>query len=247
MVVLDATIVNIALPQMQQALGFSPTGLSWVLNAYTLTFGGLLLLGGRAGESSAAAGCSSPASCCSRSPRSSAACPARPAAAGRPRPAGCRRGHRRTHRAGAADHELRGRPGAQSRVRGIRRRLRRRRGRRPARRGDAHPVAVVALDAVRQRPDRHRGGRARAPVHPRVRAAPGRFDLAGALTSTVGMAALVYGFISAAWTAGATPSPSARSRRRRLAGHVPLIENRTSSRSRRCTCSPTATAPAATW
>jgi EmrB/QacA subfamily drug resistance transporter len=50
MVVLDATIVNIALPQMQQALNFSTTSLSWVLNAYTLTFGGLLLLGGRAGD-----------------------------------------------------------------------------------------------------------------------------------------------------------------------------------------------------
>jgi len=50
MVVLDATIVNIALPQIQQALHFSTTSLSWVLNAYTLTFGGLLLLGGRAGD-----------------------------------------------------------------------------------------------------------------------------------------------------------------------------------------------------
>ena len=50
MVVLDATIVNIALPQIQLALGFSTTSLSWVLNAYTLTFGGLLLLGGRAGD-----------------------------------------------------------------------------------------------------------------------------------------------------------------------------------------------------
>ncbi|WP_412540809.1 MFS transporter [Longispora sp. K20-0274] len=50
MIVLDATIVNIALPQIQKALGFSSTDLSWVLNAYTLTFGGLLLLGGRAGD-----------------------------------------------------------------------------------------------------------------------------------------------------------------------------------------------------
>jgi EmrB/QacA subfamily drug resistance transporter len=50
MVILDATIVNIALPQIQQALGFSTTDLSWVLNAYTLSFGGLLLLGGRAGD-----------------------------------------------------------------------------------------------------------------------------------------------------------------------------------------------------
>jgi len=50
MIVLDATIVNIALPSIQKALGFSNTGLSWVLNAYILTFGGLLLLGGRAGD-----------------------------------------------------------------------------------------------------------------------------------------------------------------------------------------------------
>ncbi|MEV7598834.1 MFS transporter [Kitasatospora sp. NPDC089797] len=50
MVVLDITIVNIALPHIQQALSFSTTGLSWVINAYTLTFGGLLLLGGRAGD-----------------------------------------------------------------------------------------------------------------------------------------------------------------------------------------------------
>ncbi|WP_407077685.1 MFS transporter [Streptomyces phytohabitans] len=50
MVVLDATIVNIALPHIQSALDFSTTGLSWVITAYTLTFGGLLLLGGRAGD-----------------------------------------------------------------------------------------------------------------------------------------------------------------------------------------------------
>jgi EmrB/QacA subfamily drug resistance transporter len=50
MVVLDATIVNIALPHIKTALNFSPTGLSWVLNSYTLVFGGLLLLGGRAGD-----------------------------------------------------------------------------------------------------------------------------------------------------------------------------------------------------
>ncbi|MDQ1487252.1 MAG: hypothetical protein QOJ62_2945 [Actinomycetota bacterium] len=50
MVVLDATIVNIALPHIQGSLKFSTTDLTWVLNAYTLTFGGLLLLGGRAGD-----------------------------------------------------------------------------------------------------------------------------------------------------------------------------------------------------
>ena len=50
MVVLDATIVNVALPKIQTALDFTPTGLSWVLSAYTLAFGGLLLFGARAGD-----------------------------------------------------------------------------------------------------------------------------------------------------------------------------------------------------
>ncbi|MFF7840756.1 MFS transporter [Streptomyces ossamyceticus] len=50
MVVLDITIVNIALPHIQRSLDFSTTSLAWVVNAYTLTFGGLLLLGGRAGD-----------------------------------------------------------------------------------------------------------------------------------------------------------------------------------------------------
>jgi EmrB/QacA subfamily drug resistance transporter len=50
MVVLDGTIVNVALPHIQRGLGFSGSGLSWVLNAYILTFGGLLLLGARAGD-----------------------------------------------------------------------------------------------------------------------------------------------------------------------------------------------------
>jgi EmrB/QacA subfamily drug resistance transporter len=50
MVILDATVVNIALPSIQGGLHFSATSLSWVMNAYALTFGGLLLLGGRAGD-----------------------------------------------------------------------------------------------------------------------------------------------------------------------------------------------------
>jgi EmrB/QacA subfamily drug resistance transporter len=50
MVVLDATIVNVALPHIQRSLNFSSSSLSWVLNAYVLTFGGLLLLGARAGD-----------------------------------------------------------------------------------------------------------------------------------------------------------------------------------------------------
>jgi EmrB/QacA subfamily drug resistance transporter len=50
MVVLDATIVNVALPHIQAALRFSGSGLEWVVNAYALALGGLLLLGGRAGD-----------------------------------------------------------------------------------------------------------------------------------------------------------------------------------------------------
>jgi EmrB/QacA subfamily drug resistance transporter len=50
MVILDASIVNIALPSIQSALDFTPTNLTWVINGYTLAFGGLLLLGGRAGD-----------------------------------------------------------------------------------------------------------------------------------------------------------------------------------------------------
>jgi EmrB/QacA subfamily drug resistance transporter len=50
MVVLDATIVNVALPHIQRALGFSGAGLEWVITAYAITFGGLLLLGGRSGD-----------------------------------------------------------------------------------------------------------------------------------------------------------------------------------------------------
>ena len=50
MVILDATIVNVALPHIQIALGFSEASLQWVINAYTLVFAGFLLLGGRAGD-----------------------------------------------------------------------------------------------------------------------------------------------------------------------------------------------------
>ncbi len=50
MVILDATIVNVSLPTIEHALHFSPTGLQWIVNAYTLVFGGFLLLGGRAAD-----------------------------------------------------------------------------------------------------------------------------------------------------------------------------------------------------
>ena len=50
MIVLDMTIVNVALPSIQADLGFSQSGLAWVVNAYLIAFGGLLLLAGRLGD-----------------------------------------------------------------------------------------------------------------------------------------------------------------------------------------------------
>ena len=50
MIVLDSTIVNVALPSIGDDLGFSQTSLAWVVNAYLLTFGGFLLLGGQAAD-----------------------------------------------------------------------------------------------------------------------------------------------------------------------------------------------------
>src|SRR3954467_8200194 len=50
MIVLDATVVNVALPSIQHDLGFSQSSLAWVVNAYLIAFGGLLLLAGRVGD-----------------------------------------------------------------------------------------------------------------------------------------------------------------------------------------------------
>src|SRR3954471_5470107 len=50
MIVIDATIVNVALPSIQDDLGFSQSNLAWVVNAYLIPFGGLLLLAGRMGD-----------------------------------------------------------------------------------------------------------------------------------------------------------------------------------------------------
>src|ERR1700712_1854260 len=50
MIILDQTIVNVALPSIKRDLGFSTSGLAWVINAYLIAFGGLLLLVGRLGD-----------------------------------------------------------------------------------------------------------------------------------------------------------------------------------------------------
>ena len=60
-IVIDAAIVNVALPSIGTALHFPQSNLSWVVNAYVLTFGGFLLLGGRLPTCSDGDGCSSSA------------------------------------------------------------------------------------------------------------------------------------------------------------------------------------------
>src|SRR2546430_4520988 len=50
LIVVDMTIVNVALPSIQRDLGFTQSGLAWVINAYLIAFGGLLLLSGRVGD-----------------------------------------------------------------------------------------------------------------------------------------------------------------------------------------------------
>src|SRR3954447_21324171 len=50
MIVVDATVVNVALPSIQDDLGFSQSNLAWVVNGYLIAFGGLLLLAGRMGD-----------------------------------------------------------------------------------------------------------------------------------------------------------------------------------------------------
>ena len=173
MVVLDATIVNVALPHIQQALGFSGSGLEWVVNAYALTFGGLLLLGGRAGDILgrrrvliAGIILFSAALAAGRIRHLGGL------AAGRTRTPGSRRSHRRPGRAVPDRDHVPGGPAAQQGHGCLRRDEHRRRGGRPDRRRPAHHLRLLAVGVLRQRPDRDRrrpDGAARARG---VRAAP---------------------------------------------------------------------------
>ena len=154
-VVIDASIVNIALPSIGRALHFSQDDLSWVVNAYTLTFGGFLLLGGRLadlmGRRQDVHGRPRRllARLAGRRPRA-----VRAVADRRARGAGPGRGDRLAGRAVDHHDDVRRRRRAQPRARrvGRRRRRRRRRGRAARRRADER--AQLALGAVRQRADR---------------------------------------------------------------------------------------------
>ena len=163
-VVIDASIVNVALPSIGRALHFSRTDLSWVVNAYALTFGGFLLLGGRMADllgrrrmfmarARAVLG---------RLVRGRSR-PIRGVAARRPRGAGPRRRDRLARGAVDPHHHLRRGRRAQSRAGHLGRDGRRRRRRGRAARRDPHQRPELALGAVRQRPDRDRRRGARAP------------------------------------------------------------------------------------
>ena len=192
--------MNVALPHIQTALGFSGSGLEWVVNAYALTFGGLLLLGGRAGDILgrrrvfiAGIILFSVASLLGGFATTQAWLLARPRGPGR------RRRHRRADRAVPDHHHVPGGPAAQPGDGRLRRDEHRRRRHRPDARRRAHHLPVLALGVLRQRADR----RSWSPSWRRGCSAsrerrPGRFDLPGAITSTLGLAALVYGLTSAA-------------------------------------------------
>ena len=163
MVILDATIVNVALPSIQRGLHFSPESLQWIVNAYTLAFGGFLhARRPRRGPARAPAPLphrhravlrrliDERARGVGRDPRC------------RTRPSGTRR---RTCLAcgalGADDHLRRG-PRADDSTRGLERGRRRRRSGRTAARRRAHQPALVAVDVLRERPGRRGRHRARA-------------------------------------------------------------------------------------
>ena len=167
MVVLDVAIVNVALPTIKTDLGFSQENLQWVVTAYSILFGGVLLLGGRMADllgrrrlfmaGLALFTVSSLLDGLAWSEGSLIALP---------RPAGARRGAALAGRAVDPDDDLRRGPGAQPRARHLGRRLRqRRRGRRAARRR-ADQLAQLVVDLLHQRSRR----RARAGADAAARA-----------------------------------------------------------------------------
>ena len=178
MIVIDATIVNVALPSIQDDLGFSQSNLAWVVNAYLIAFGGLLLLAGRVGDLIGQrrifliglAVFTTASLLCAVVPEPGLLI-ARALRPGRRRRADLGRhpGHDRDDvpraaRAGQGDRRLR--------LRRLRRRLDRPAGRRRADRGDQ-----LALDLLHQHSDRHRDrlpGHAAGGRQPRDRAEGGR-------------------------------------------------------------------------
>ncbi len=214
MVVLDATIVNIALPSAQRALGFSTADRQWVVTAYALAFGGLLLVGGRLSDLlgrkrtfiaglagfavASAVGGAAPGFA---DPRRGAG------GAGRVRRAA------RTVGARAAHHDLHRPPRARQGAGHLHRHRRRGRGHRPAARRGADRVPVVAVVPLRQRRFAviAAGGAVTLISGQRQSRASG-LDVPGSVLAVGGLAAIVYGFSEAStsgWGSGLTIGPLA--------------------------------------
>ena len=207
MVVLDATIANIALPFIGADLDISQANLTWIVTGYALAFGGLLLLGGRLGDlygrrrvfmigltvfavASLLGGLA----------------PTRPLLLARPWPPGPRCRARLPRRPRPDHHDVPGRPGPQPRVRGVRRHVRRRCGRRPDPRWLAHrprpEIFGIDVDGWRLTflinvPI----GLVAAFLAPRFltesESHPGELDVPGAVTGTLGLLGVVYGLTRA--------------------------------------------------
>ena len=179
MVVLDVSIVNVALPQMRRSLGLSVTGQQWVINAYTLTFAGFLMLGGRAADlfGRRRVFMLGPGRLHRLQPARRTG-PERRLAHRGPRRPGPRRRHPRSRHAQPPDHHLRRAVSPPTSPGGlvVHRRQRRRR-RRPRRWGPHRPVEL-ALGSVRQCSHRRRAagrrGRGLGRVESRHRAPQSR-------------------------------------------------------------------------
>jgi hypothetical protein len=196
MVVLDATIVNIALPQRQQDLGFSNDSRQWIVTAYALAFGSLLLLGGRLGDLFGRKRTlhRRPARL-RRRLRASAA--RRRASACSSRPARCRASSARCsrRRARPADHDLHRPARARQGVRHLRRDRRRRRRDRPAARRHPHRVPVWRWCLYVNLAVRDPGGARRARLlQPGPRRRGPRHRHPRHADRVAGLFALVYGF-----------------------------------------------------
>ena len=201
MIVLDASIVNIALPSAQEDLGISDADRQWIVTAYTLAFGGLLLLGGRIADYTGRkrtfiigllgfAGASALGGIAANQELLFAA-RAPPGRVRRADGAG-----RAVHRHGDVHRP----EGAGQGVRRLRRARRRRRGDRPDRRRRPDRVRLLALVPRRQRAGR--ADRRRLPPFPLVHESKAhgdtRYDVPGVLLATLGLVSLVYGFTEAA-------------------------------------------------
>ncbi len=198
MVILDVSIVNVALPAIRNGLGFSTTGLQWVINAYTITFAGFLLLGGRASDllgrrrvflaGTALFTAASLVCAISGSPAVLLGARAVQGLGGAVISAASLAIITTSFEEGASPQ-----PGAGSL--GCARRPRRHVRRPPRRR--PHAGAGMARDLRHQHSDRPRRGRLGGRVIPEGRSALGHrhFDLTGALLVTAGMVALVYGIV----------------------------------------------------